>query len=164
MRVMTSGGVAEVCRSGANHFPSVPAKPTNSGQRLASRSQPEVAAGCHLECLHGPTSLELDPERRSECLTRGADSGDAVGAIATQLPLIVDNEQDDVAFARASEGIRGDASSPPASVLGPVVDVDLQPIRACVSNDYVMTGSSLKCFQARIPRESEPEIRSGGRI
>ena len=30
--------------------------------------------------------------------------------------------------------------------------------------DFSMTGSSLKCFQARIPRESEPEIRSGGRF
>jgi transposase InsO family protein len=27
-----------------------------------------------------------------------------------------------------------------------------------------MTGSSLKCFQARIPRESEPEIGSGGSV
>lgn len=47
--------------------------------------------------------LELHPERWRKRLAGGADACDAVEAIATQLPPVVHDEEDDVAIARTAE-------------------------------------------------------------
>jgi len=46
---------------------------------------------------------ELDPERGCERLARRTDTRDAVESIAAQLPLVVHEEEDDVAVAGAAE-------------------------------------------------------------
>ena len=71
---------------------------------------------------------KLHPEPWRERHRRRADTRHVVDPIATQLPSVIDDEQDKVAFLRVAERVRLNDTGTMATLFGSVVDLDLESV------------------------------------
>jgi len=94
---------------------------------------------------------ELDQVPRPVGIGRNAYTGDAVGPICAQHSAIVDDEHQQVAVAVASERLQLDNAWPPSTVFDPIVDLDLQAIRAGKSNQLERRPSRYRSGRSAIP-------------
>lgn len=77
--------------------------------------------------------LELDAELRGERDCSGSDGRDSVDSVASQLSLVVDHEQHQVAVLGVPQRVRLDTTWTLSSSFRSVVDIYHDPVRAGIA-------------------------------